>query len=167
MKVLKNVKLETNEAYLKILYWFFSFPEKKIGLTELANELKISKATATRKVDRLIKEGFLIKEVIGKAWRLSCNKRHYFNKSKKVSYNLQMIYDSSILQEVYKKVPNAKTIILFGSYRKGDDNEESDIDIAVEVADENSRYIEDFGVIEKFGYRRGTIVNLNAFSRDI
>ena len=62
-------------------------------------------------------------------------------------------------------MPNAKAIVLFGSYRKGDDNEESDIDIAVEVIDE-SRYIEDFGVIGKFGYRRGITVNLNVFSRD-
>lgn len=166
MEILKNVTLYTNESYLKMLYWFFSFPDRKMGLTELAKELKISKATATQIVRSLLKEGFLKKETIGKAWQIFCNKKHYFNWTRKICFNLQMIFDSNIVQEVYKKFPNAKVIILFGSYRKGDDNEESDIDIAVEVLDGNNKYIEDFGVIGKFGYRKGVIVNANVFSRD-
>jgi len=162
----KTNLIETNEAYQKILYWFFSFPNKEIGLSELAKELKISKTTANKKINRLVKEGFLKKEIIGKSWRLSCNTNHIYNKSKKISYNLSMVYESGIVDKIIGRFNNAKAIVLFGSYRKGDDNEKSDIDIAVETLNENGTRIEEFVIIKKFGYRKDVKVNLYIFVRD-
>ena len=166
IKIENTNLLETNEAYQKILYWFFSFPNKEIGLSELAKELKISKTTANKKINRLVKEGFLKKEIIGKSWRLSCNTNHIYNKSRKISYNLSMVYESGIVDEIIKRFNNAKAIILFGSYRKGDDNEKSDIDLAVETLNENGTRIEEFVIIKKFGYRKDVKVNLYIFVRD-
>ena len=162
----KTNLIETNEAYQKILYWFFSFPNKEIGLSELAKELKISKTTANKKINRLVKEDFLKKEIIGKSWRLSCNTNHIYNKSKKISYNLSMVYESGIVDKIIGRFNNAKAIVLFGSYRKGDDNEKSDIDIAVETLNENGTRIEEFVIIKKFGYRKDVKVNLYIFVRD-
>lgn len=158
--------IELNEAYNKTLLWFFSFPDIKIGLNDLSIALKISKNTAKSIVNKLIKKGFLNKEEIGKAWRISCNKDHIYNYSRKIAYNLIMIYESTILEEVHKLIENPRAIILFGSYRKGDDTENSDIDIAIEILNDKELKIIELGIIPSFVYRKNVKVNLYIFSRD-
>ncbi len=160
-----NVELiEVNEQYNKVLYWFFSYPNANIGLNELCKNVKISKNNANRIVNKLVKEGFLTKEIIGKTWRIKCNLRHEHNKTKKIAYNIQMVYKSRIIERIYKQFKDVRAIILFGSYRKGDDNEKSDVDIAVNLLGNKELKIEEFGIIEKFGYRRNVTVNLYLFS---
>lgn len=165
-KLRKTDIIETNEAYNKALIWFFSFPRRKIGLSDISDELDISKKTAKRVVERLEREGFLSKEVIGKAWRISCNIDHQYNITRKICYNLQMIYESTILSTIRQSIPNPVSIILFGSYRKGDDNEESDIDIAVEVIGNEDIKIYELGKLPQFGYRNNVAVNLHVFTRN-
>ncbi|MEK6758033.1 MAG: nucleotidyltransferase domain-containing protein [Nanoarchaeota archaeon] len=159
-----KIRLETNEAYLKILYWFYSFPNKKIGLNELVKELKISKSTASRTVDNLIQKGIITREIIGKSWILELNRDNPKIKLGKISYNLALIYDSGIIDEINKKY-GPISIILFGSYRKGDDTEKSDIDLAVEISGDKSLKIEKFTELKHFGYRKNVSVNLHIFSR--
>jgi len=165
-KLKKTDILETNEAYNKALIWFFSFPKRKIGLSDLSDELDISKTTAKRIVERLEKEGFLNKEVIGKAWRISCNIGYPYNITRKICYNLQMIYESGILNDIHEIIPNPISVTLFGSYRKGDDDDESDIDIAVEIIGNDDIKIYELGVLPQFGYRTNVVVNLHIFSRN-
>lgn len=161
---INEVSINASEAYLKVMRWFFSFPERKIGLSDLVSEVGISKTTANRIILKLEKEGFLVKEVIGKAWRVNCNQSHVYNKTKKIAYNLEMVYESEIVEEIDKKY-HPKSVILFGGYRKGDDNEKSDIDIAVEVVSNTKMKIEEFWIVEKFGFRKNVKVNVHVFSR--
>jgi predicted nucleotidyltransferase len=153
-----------SEPHQKIIQWFFAYPNREIMLNQLSLELGISKATASREVVRLAKENFLKKKVFGKTWIISCNQKHQYFQSLKVGYNLAMISDSGILEELHKKLPNSKVVVLFGSYRKGDDVEESDIDIAVELADDELRIIS-LGIVSQLGYRKNVPVNLHVFSR--
>jgi predicted nucleotidyltransferase len=55
--------------------------------------------------------------------------------------------------------------MLFGSYRRGDDTEKSDIDIAVEILEDKELQIFELGKIAEFGYRENVPVNLHVFSR--
>jgi len=164
-KLNKKGLIELNEAYQKMLIWFFSFPEKEMSLTDLAAQLKIAKTTANQVVKQMVKEEFLHVEVLGKIWRISCNKSHLYNYSRKISYNLTMICEAGILEEIHKLIPNPKAITLFGSYRKGDDTEKSDIDLAVEVIDDKEPRIIELGVLPQLGYRANVPVNLHVFSR--
>jgi len=157
--------LEESEAILKVIYWFFGFPTKEISLNDLKENVGISKTTANRVVNRLVEDGFLNKEILGKTWRISCNTQHEYNTSIKIPFNLQIVYQSGIIQEIHKKVPNARAIILFGSYRKGDDVETSDLDIAIEVVDNEDPEIIEFGKLN-LGYRENVKVNLHIFSRN-
>ena len=161
---------ELNESYNKILQWFFSYPTIPISLSELAKELLISKKTANRIVLQLIEEKFLIKEEIGRTWRISSNPKHLYNLTKKISYNLslvyQLLYNGELMNRIYETVGNSKAIVLFGSYRKGDDNEKSDIDLAVEVIGNQDLKIINLGTISQFGYRKNVPVNLHVFSRN-
>ncbi|MBN2421175.1 nucleotidyltransferase domain-containing protein [Candidatus Woesearchaeota archaeon] len=152
------------EAYLKVLYWFFSYPETSVGLSDLSEQLVIAKKTAKIIVNQFVQEGFLKVEVLGKLWRISCNRTHAYNFTKKIPYNLDMIYSSAILLEIHKHFPNPKAVILFGSYRKGDDTEKSDIDIAVEIPGKEEIKMIELGVINQFGYRTTVKINLFIFS---
>lgn len=167
---LENVKLiELNEAYQKVMYWFFSYPNREIGLNDLSEELQIAKTTAKKIIEIMEKEGFLIKKVYGKAWRIVCNQKHSYNQSKKIAFNLSMVYEAyhrGLKDSILKIVGNAKAISLFGSYRLGDDTEESDVDLAVEVEDNEELRIVELGKIPKFGYRDEVVINLHIFSRN-
>ncbi|MFH1072820.1 MAG: nucleotidyltransferase domain-containing protein [Nanoarchaeota archaeon] len=163
---LRSDPLEFSEGYLKVLHWFFSYPTHEIGLNDLSQGLKISKITARKAVNKLEKEGFLKVEDLGRIWRISCNQQHGYNFSKKISYHLGLIANSNVLKLIHGIIPNSKAIILFGSYRKGDDIEKSDIDIAVEIADDKELEIMELGMFEKLGYRKDVKVNLHVFSRN-
>lgn len=165
-KLKKTELMELNEAYLKTLYWFFSFPNREIGLNDLSEALKISKTTAKKVVLQLIDEGFLDREVLGKIWRISSNHDHPYNYTRKICYNLTIIYESIILSAIHDIIKNPKAVVLFGSYRKGDDNEKSDIDIAVEVLGDEDVKIVELGILPEFGHRKDVLVNLYIFSRN-
>lgn len=157
---------DLNEAYNKTLLWFFSYPNKVMSLNGISENLKISKTTANEVVTKLVKEGFLNKEVLGKIWRITCNQKHEYNSSRKVAFNFIQIYESNIVKEIHKLVSNTNSITLFGSYRKGDDTEKSDIDIAVEVLGNDDLKIKQLGIIKKLGYRKNVSVNMHIFSRN-
>jgi predicted nucleotidyltransferase len=168
IKMQKLEMLGLNEAYRKCLAWFFAYPNKEISLSDLAKNLEISKTSARKIVLQLIQEEFLVKEELGKVWRIYSNKEHFYHKTIKISYHLEQIYLNlpGILKEIYKNIPNTLAIILFGSYRKGDDDEESDIDIAVEILGKKDIRIEELGIIPSLGYRKNVKVNLHIFSRN-
>ena len=90
---------------------------------------------------------------------------HEYNKTIKKAYNLEKIYNSGIINKIKRKFPGYKSIILFGSYRKGDDTEKSDIDFAVEISGNQKLKIEEFEKIREMGYRKNILVNLHIFSR--
>ncbi len=164
---LKNVNVNQLEITLnKCLVWFYSYPRNKIGLTDLAQSINSSKTAAKLVVESLIERQFINREIIGRAWLLSANQKHPYFITKKIPYNLSNIYESGILDAVYKVVPSSRAVILFGSYRWGTDVEDSDIDIAVEVVDNHDLQVTHLGNIEQLGYRKNVPVNLHLFSRN-
>ena len=163
----KGVKLEELErAYEKSLAWFFAFPRTKIGLSELALSIKSSKTSTKQAIESLVNRGIITREIAGKAWILIANQRNQIFIRKKVPYYLDKIYESGIIEAIRNKIPQARTIILFGSYRNGDDIEESDIDIAVEILDNRELEIVRLGILEQLGYRKNIPINLHIFTRN-
>ena len=165
--LLRNVDVnELERTPDKCLAWFYDYPTAKIGLSDLAKSINSSKTAAKQAVESLVNVQFLNRDVVGKAWLLSANQKHPYFITKKIPYNLNLVYESGILEEVYKVVPSARNIILFGSYRWGTDTEESDIDIAVEVVDNKDLKIINLGTIGQLGYRKNILINLHIFSRN-
>ncbi len=160
----KHLIIDMNEAYQKTLLWFFSFPDKITTLSELADAVSASKKTANTVVQKLAKEGFLKKEVFGGTWKISCNREHIYNISRKVPNNIMSVLELNVVPAARSRYPNARAIILFGSYRKGDDTEKSDIDIAVELIGNKKQEIVNIGEVD-FEYRKRVKVNLLVFSR--
>ncbi len=164
---LKNVNINELERTLdKCLAWFYAYPKTKTGLTELSKYIKASKTATKQVVESLVEKKFLNKEIIGKAWLLSADQKHPYFIIKKIPYNLRNVYESGVLDAIYKIITSPRAVILFGSYRWGTDIEESDIDIAVEIIDNQELKIIPLGTIEQLGYRKNVPVNLHIFSRN-
>ncbi|KHO55291.1 MAG: hypothetical protein QT10_C0003G0008 [archaeon GW2011_AR19] len=157
--------MERQTASQKILHLFFDFPEREFGLNGIVNLTKVSKKNANKIINFLLKKNFLKRKIVGKSWLITCNLLHEYNKTIKKAYNLEKIYNSDIINKIKQKFPGYKSIILFGSYRKGDDTEKSDIDIAVEISGNQKIKIKEFEKIKEIGYRKSIPINLHIFSR--
>lgn len=161
---IEGVKLNIKDPYFKVIALFFSFPERCFQLNQIVKLARVSKINANKIVNTLFKQEFITKEIIGKSWQVKCEKSHKFNKTKKIPYNLWLVYESGILEQIKSKIGAYKSIILFGSYRKGDDTENSDLDIAIQSFTESKHEINEFCLIKNLGYRQNVEVSLHIFS---
>ena len=158
--------LELPEICRRVLYYFFDCPDDAIGLNGLAEKVKASKTSVHEAVLLLEKHGYIKKESIGNAWRIYAGDTAGFNFTiQKIPYNLQLVYNSKAINNIYYKLPGAKAIILFGSYRHGTNNKNSDVDIAVEIAGNKGLQIAELGAFD-LGFRKNVKVNLHIFSRN-
>ena len=151
---------------LLVLYWFYAYPLRAIGLSDLSDETGLSKSSVRTAVKRLEHEGFLTIETIGNVWRVSARPSRTFFEEK-IPYNLNLLYRSGIVERIASHYLQARSIILFGSHRLGEDTEESDIDIAVELTGKEPVKTKMFGTIDRFGYRTNVPVQLTAFTRTV
>jgi len=126
-------------VYDKVLKWFFAFPDGSFSVSDIARGITASKAQTSRAIRRLQEEKFLNIKDFGNVWQVTPNKQHPFFITRKVPYNLQLVYESGLVDALLKQWPSARAIVLFGSFRKGDDNETSDLDIAVETLERLDR----------------------------
>ena len=166
-KILKSINVSEFERALdKSLVWFYANPNSRIGLSELSKLINSSKTATKQAIEILIKKEFINREIAGRSWIISSNNRHPFIITKKMPYHLSKIYEIGIVEEIYKMVPQASAILLFGSYRWGTDIETSDIDIAIETLDNKELEIWELGTIGELGYRKNVKVNVHTFSRN-
>ncbi|MBI2148963.1 nucleotidyltransferase domain-containing protein [Candidatus Woesearchaeota archaeon] len=166
-QILKNVNVnELERTYDKCLVWFYAYPNTRIGLNELAKSIRSSKTATKEVVESLIRENFLHREIAGKSWILFADSKHGYILTRKMPYHLSKIYQSGVIEAIYKIIPQSRSIILFGSYRWGTDIETSDVDIAVETLDNKDLEIRPLGTIGELGYRKNVVVNMHIFSRN-
>ena len=157
----------------KIIEFLFRYPYHDFTLTEIAKETKVSKSTASRVLSRLKEAGFITINVLGKSghiWRIQANYEHPLFIREKIIRNLGIIYRSGIVDYINDIFKYPKAIVLFGSFRKGEDSEDSDIDIAIET-DEDIELkileIEDFKVLETKLERKIKIYRFNRKKIDL
>lgn len=155
---------EITAAGIRIRNWFFDFPEKEFSFNEICEQTDTSKTTASIVVQELINNGWVTKQVIGKLWRLSANMNNTRFKHYKIVHNLDLIYGTNLLEYIQTHFPMPRAIVLFGSYRKGDDISTSDVDIAVEIPGMQGIITQE-ATIDVLGYRKNVKVNIHAFSR--
>lgn len=105
------------------------FPSQHLGIRALGRSLKISATQVARLTRPLIQQKLLTAETIGRNKVISVNSQNDDFYVYKSWINLFMLLDSGILTELKQQHP--KTAVLFGSFRRGQDDENSDIDIAL------------------------------------
>jgi predicted nucleotidyltransferase len=127
--------IENNKLQLR--NYFFTHPSKKLRVRELARATSLPLPSITRYTKELVQEGILQKLTIGKTVFFTANNPNKEYTRQKILSNIQNIHSSGLLDELITTSHNSP-IRLFGSYAKGEDTEESDIDIYIQTPEKLS-----------------------------
>lgn len=114
---------------------FFSNPTRTFYLMEISKRIGLAHTSVKKCIGGLLQEGIVTQSLEKKGkrnfplYRANINSKEY-KKHKKI-FNYDSVLQSGIIEFLEEKLM-PKSIVLFGSFRKGEDTEDSDIDIFVE-----------------------------------
>jgi len=125
--------MKRNNIRETIKEYFYNNPTKKLRVRQIERELRLPLPSVIRYCKELKKEGILKKESISNIQVYSADRTSKNFLIEKRLFNIKSIHNSGIIDFLIKEYSNP-VIILFGSHSKGEDIEESDIDIYIETA---------------------------------
>ncbi|MBI3334404.1 nucleotidyltransferase domain-containing protein [Candidatus Pacearchaeota archaeon] len=131
--------------YIKrnIREYFFVNTSAKLRVREIERTLALSLPSVIHYCRELENEGILTVIRIGKVVFYTANKSNEKYLLEKRIYNLRRVYDSGLVSYLKQELNNP-SLILFGSFAKGEDNEESDIDLYIETPSKKRVSLEKF-----------------------
>lgn len=130
----------------KILNQIFENPTYSFHIRELARITKLNPNTIINITQKLKKEGIIIKKRNKNLVEIKANIEYIkFIREKRV-FNLKQLYDSGLVDFLIDFYNEPESIIVLGSYSRGEDIERSDIDIVIIT---NKKEIPKFKVFEK------------------
>jgi predicted nucleotidyltransferase len=114
-----------------VLELFFNEPSKHWHFKDIIKAAKISRQQANKWLKRMLAEKIILRvKPNGKMPYFVANHEHSNYDSKKRIYALNKLYASGFM-EYFQTLEGVKTVIIFGSYARGDWHTESDIDIFI------------------------------------
>jgi len=122
---LKNIKQSIEEH-------FFIYPTDKLRVREIERTLKLTLPSVIRYCKELKKEDILTTIKMGNVTFYTANRNSEKYLLAKKLYNIKTIYELGLIKHIKIELSNPG-IVLFGSFAKGEDTEESDIDLYIET----------------------------------
>ncbi len=130
----KELKTYNETGLLRVLRVLFQHPDKEFTLSSIASEAHVAKQNIRRIVNQLYSQNLVEKAQWGKRmWRIKARQKEWKFLKAKMMYNLAQLYESGLVEFLEEIFDRPRAIILFGSYRYGEDISSSDIDIAIET----------------------------------
>lgn len=125
-------KLKWTNLQQDILRVLFIKAGTSLNQRQISNIINVTQPAVMKALPELEKEGFikLEKDKMTKRWSIELNRNNQRIMQLKRVDNLKQIYESGLADFLDREYAGG-TIILFGSYSRGDDTNNSDIDIAV------------------------------------
>lgn len=160
-----NRLFELETARQRVVSLFFISPNEEFSLTDISHKSNVSKSTASRVVLALASERVVTVLDNKLVWRIKADtsSSSYFHE--KIPFNMRALYCSNIVNYLIERFRNPKAIVVFGSFRTGQDVTHSDIDIAIETNEEKT-YVAlrdaSFAKLENVMKRR---IQLHVFNR--
>ncbi len=115
----------------KIKEYFFDNPTARLRLRNIERELSLPFPSVVRYCKELKEENILKTVEISGIRFYTATREDEFLLQKKL-YNIRRLHDSGLIGYIREELSNPP-IILFGSYSRGEDVENSDIDIYIET----------------------------------
>ena len=109
---------------------FFEEPEREFHLREIARIIRKNPVTVKRKLEEFVKKKVLSLKKERKFYFYSSNVENPVYKEVKRQYNREKLTNSGLI-DFLKEEFNFPVIILFGSFEKGEDNKNSDVDLCI------------------------------------
>jgi predicted nucleotidyltransferase len=116
---------------IKILKLFFNGPNTRLHVREVARRSNLTPRGAQNILRSLKNEGLLDNEstdIVNNYWGNYNNQKFI---GLKRALNLYSLYSTRLISTLESYYKNPKCVVLFGSYSRGEDTGESDIDIAI------------------------------------
>ncbi len=160
------LSLFTQSSQQRVLSVLFCYPDKEFSLSDLAKEAHVAKPHISVILKALEKLDFIKITKLTKIWRIKANQENENFIRGKIIYNLHFVYHSGLLEYLTEYFENPRAIILFGSFRKGDDISISDIDIAIESDAEKeyeTKSLNELSEFEKYIKRK---IQIHLFHRN-
>ena len=118
---------------------FFVSPTKRNSLAEVSRSAGLAHTSVKKNLSELVKQGLVSESVEKKGKRkfpvYAANRDHKRFRERKMLYNIASLMDSGFMNFLEEEL-SPKTIVVFGSYRRGEDVESSDIDVFLECREE-------------------------------
>lgn len=115
---------------------FFRFPTKEHTLKDISKSICLAHTSVKSNLQALVKLGLIQRRVEKKGQRrfplYRANREDKLFRQSKRIYNLRALLESGVITYIEKQLL-PKCIVVFGSYQRGEDTEESDIDLFVEA----------------------------------
>ncbi len=127
--------------------YFFINPTSKLRVREIERTLKLPLPSVIRYCKELEYEGILAIEKTGNVNFYTANRNEAYLLEKKL-FNIKILYESGLIEYLKQELSNP-VVVLFGSYAKGEDTEESDIDLYIETPAKKQVHLEKFKKILK------------------
>ena len=134
----------------RIRVYFFVNPNSKLRVREIEKELNVPLPSVIRYVKELNNEGILKIIKTGNVVFYSADRSSQKYTLEKKLFNIRSLYSAGLIEYLKIELSNP-TIIVFGSYSKGEDIESSDIDLYIETP---SKIEIDLGKFEKLLKRK-------------
>ncbi|MBW3018780.1 nucleotidyltransferase domain-containing protein [Candidatus Woesearchaeota archaeon] len=127
--MVNNSKLRLTLLQQDIIHLFFRKAGLSLNQRQISKFLNVSAPAVMKALPLLEKAGFVKMDKSGERWAIALNRTTEIMQLKR-AYNLRSVYESGLADFLEHQFAGA-TIILFGSYSRGEDIINSDIDIAV------------------------------------
>lgn len=134
--------MERKNIKQKIKEYFFINPTDKLRVREIERKLKLPLPSVIRYCKELEQEGILATNKIGRVKFYMASRSETYLLEKKL-YNIKQLYTSGLIAYLKIELSNP-AVVLFGSYAKGEDVENSDIDLYIETPSKKQVDLEKF-----------------------
>ena len=145
----------------RLLEHFFQNPTGRYRVRQLERELGLALPSVIRYTGELVDEGYLGKEVIGNTTFFIAGRTSEKYLLGKMLYNLRSLHASGVVEHL-RRIYDNPTLVVFGSYARGQAIETSDIDLYVETPNKNIGDLASFE--ERLGRRIQPFVYANVRS---
>ena len=123
------IQLYQKITQLKVLSLFLENPHSSYYLRESARILNMDPMTVKRALDFLLKDDLLIRTKEKNRILYKANVENPALRHIKISYNLSWLREKNTVDFILKQMKSVSSIVLFGSFAKGENDKESDVDI--------------------------------------
>jgi len=113
----------------KVLKYFIENPEKEFYVREIAKKENKSPTTISKVLKNYQKKKVLVSEEKLNHLMFRANSESIEYKLIKINHNLNKLYVSGLISYLESEFNYPSAIVLFGSFSKGEDGKESDVDI--------------------------------------
>jgi len=106
---------------------------------DISRSSRLAHTSVKKNLDMLVRLGLIIKSIEKKGrrefpfYKANINNKNF--KKYKIVYNILVLLESNLIDFIEEKLM-PKSIVLFGSYLKGEDAKNSDIDLFIECKNE-------------------------------